>query len=117
MLAGVKPLSLFYDDAAVLAKESTIPYDAFAPYVDCGMFVKDEFECKLRIHQKNRKEIGIKYVLYSLKNQEWRIGIMKAVVFAMLDENFDRDVIDKITGMLLGYDDKDIAKYIASRIR
>jgi hypothetical protein len=44
MLEGKKPLAMFADEISVLPNEIVIPEKDFAPHVESGLIVREEFE-------------------------------------------------------------------------
>ena len=115
MLAGKKPLSMFYDGAD--EKESVIPEDEFDPFVKNGQFAKGTEIFERALDPRTGKPYRIEYVLYALKEEEWRIRAMFLVLRTLMGMAKADEGIDRITGSLLGYSDEENDQYIASRHR
>jgi hypothetical protein len=109
MLAGRKPLALFYDDAGEPAGEAAIPEGRFDPYVARGDFVKGEAMLELP-----DPELGaparVRYVLYALSDERWRIPAMVLALDllgrtpGLADEGLERMIC-----ALLGYTPEETA--------
>ncbi len=76
MLTGRKPLAMFYEELSFLPDEEFIPEKRFSPYVANGKFVRGESDIAGPYSQKLGRETIIKYVLFALKKEEWRINAM-----------------------------------------
>lgn len=108
MLAGEKPLSMFYCGTMNGLEYEYIPEEEFDAYVQSGLFIKDVFEYEVSENPK----IAMKYVLYSLKDEAWRLPALKLVIQVMSKIGRTEESIDRIIGKLLGYSDKEIDDYI-----
>ena len=73
MLERKKPLSMFYDDADVEVDESAIPEVAFGKFVELGQFNKAERVFELAYDPRIGRNRRVRYVLYCLKGEEWRL--------------------------------------------
>lgn len=111
MLTGDKPLSMFYDDADQEPDERIIPEVQFDEYVVSGVFAKGVRIFDLAIHPKTRRPVRVRYVLYALKSEEWRIPAMFLVIETGRMIETPSKAIDWITSRLLGYSDEDIEKH------
>jgi hypothetical protein len=109
MLAKKKPLAMFYCSTFRGREYEVIPEEEFEPYVKAGQFVKEEF-----IVLAGDPEVSVRYVLYALKGEEWRIPALKLVLRTQLKTGgrAAQEGIDRITGALLGYSEEDIDEYI-----
>lgn len=107
MLAGRKPLALFYDDPDDPA--DAIPEARFDRYVGEGLFVKGELVIEMPDPQLGRPS-RVRYVLYALANEQWRVPAAllalrtRFKVTAMADEGLER-----LLCALLGYSDDETA--------
>lgn len=107
MLAGRKPLALFYDDADQPADPSIVPEPDFDPYVERGLFVKGE-----EILGVSDPELGtpvrIRYVFYAVKAEAWRIPAAILALRTRLSVNAMADEgLEKLLCALLGYTDEE----------
>jgi hypothetical protein len=85
MLAGRKPLAMFYAELSELPEEELIPEDAFASHVAANHFVREEVIVDGPFSEKLRRETRIKYVYFALPNETWRIRAM-----ILVNESFDQ---------------------------
>jgi hypothetical protein len=116
MLAGRKPLALFYDDAEQPADDTIIPERRFDPYVERGEFQKGEAILELADLEQGRAA-RVRYVLYAVKAEAWRIPAMllalktHSSVPGLADEGLERLIC-----ALLGYTDEEAAACLEARI-
>ncbi len=112
MLAGEKPLALFYD---TVPECGVIPEQEFAPHVKSGRVVMSE-----RIFHSSEEGApeampSVRVVLYAPPEETWRIdqalSLMEEVVFKRSRPN-DKD--NARLGRLLGYTEEEIGKYLAA---
>jgi len=107
MLAGEKPLAMFYCSTSKGVSYEQIPEQRFDAYVESGRFVKEEMTFDVA------PEVSVRYVLYALKGEEWRISALKLVLREMKRTGkAGQEGIDRITGALLGYSEEEIDEYI-----
>ena len=114
MLSGKKPLAMFYDRADVAEEDSVIPYSDFEPYVRQGRFVKgvEIFESRLTPQEARRERI--KFVLYAVSGEEWRIPAMLLVIRTTLRTTVLPDEgLMRMESALLGYTDEESDAYHA----
>jgi hypothetical protein len=114
MLAGKKPLAMFYADLGWLPDEEIIPEERFAPYVTTGEFVRSEIVYEDGYHPVWQRDIRTKYVFFALNAEAWRIPaiiLAKAVRKKVQSPN---EALDRIEGALLGYTDEEVDAYCAS---
>ena len=114
MLQKTKPLSMFYDDADA-EDDCIIPSQEFDRYVERGMFLKAEQVFELAYDPRASRHQRVRYVLYCLKGEEWRINAMWLALKARMAVKGYDEGIDRIIGSLLGYTDDEINRYIAMR--
>jgi hypothetical protein len=109
MLAGRKPLACFSE---VQTHESSIPEEAFEPYVSSGAVVTAEQFLK----HPDPAIATLRFVYYALPSEQWRFAALMQIherIYGLGQKATDRD--EKEIGHLLGYHDADIAAYIAWR--
>jgi len=116
MLANKKPLSMFYNDADVGHTEAIIPENEFDKHVKVGTLIKAEKIFDLAYDPRLGRNRRMRYVLYCLKGQEWRLEAMLLTLKAMLIVGKYDEGIERIRGSLLGYTDEEIDKHISARI-
>jgi|SRR5580700_2638856 hypothetical protein len=115
MLQETKPLSMFYDDANVGEKDCLIPTEEFDKFVALGIFKKAEQIFDLAFDPSISRHQRVRYVLYCLKGEEWRMNAMfLALKTRMAVDGYDEG-IERIIGSLLGYPDDEISRYVAAR--
>jgi hypothetical protein len=68
----------------------------------------------LAYNSRTGRPCRLRYVLYCLKGEEWRLEAMFLVKKTLLKMRADEG-IDRITGALLGYSDEEIDQYVVSR--
>jgi len=111
MLAGGKPLAHFYDYYPPEPPEEIVPSEAFAPYVDSGLFEQRVF-VELGDPDPAAPQIrGVYHVLYALATEAWRIDAFIAMTCEARvvgwNERFER-----LEGSLLGYTDLENDRHI-----
>jgi hypothetical protein len=108
MLAGQKPLAFFCEEISCLPCEQIIPEERFRPYVECGVFVRDEvlYEGDY-LPQLGRKAV-VKYVFFALKEEAWRIPafLLSHRVFHRTGQHTEQ--LERIQSELLGYTAEEI---------
>jgi hypothetical protein len=113
MLAGTKPLAMFYDDNGE-PDERIVPEQEFDAYVRSGLFVKGTRVFEAAIDPRTDRAVQIRYVLYALKPEEWRVNAMFLVLETLLklrDCMGADEAIERMISKLLGYSDEDFEKY------
>jgi hypothetical protein len=102
MLAGRKPLAMFYAFVHELPNEEFIPEEKFAPYVLEGRCIRVE-EHYDETHPQTGQPLTIRYVFFAEKGEEWRIPAMKLVKATYSRMRKTEEGIERIEGSLLGY--------------
>jgi len=111
MLAGKKPLALFYD---TIPECGVIPEQDFAPHVKSRKVIMSE-----RIFHASEEGVpeatpSVRVVFYAPPEEAWRIdqaiGLMEKALFQRGRSNDD----DVQLGRLLGYTEEDIGQYLVS---
>jgi hypothetical protein len=110
MLSGLKPLAMFY--GGVDPDERIVPEKQFSPYVDSGEFVKKEFVVKLAQDPRTNKPVEVRYVLYSIQSEQWRIDAMRLAIKTMIDMGGADEGLDRMMGFLLGDASEEIEKFV-----
>lgn len=105
MLAGTKPLAMFYD---VVPASIELPEADFEPFVEEGRIIK-------RVELLTLQHSGhtIRFLYYALPGEEWRIDELHSMnleIHSGLRSCTEED--ERRTGVLLGYDDRDIEIFI-----
>jgi hypothetical protein len=107
MLAGAKPLALFYDDADDPA--GAIPEERFAPHVAQGTLVRGDLVLELEdplLGSRGR----VRYVLYAVPAEAWRIPAALLAIRTRLQVNALADEgLERLLCALLGYTDEETA--------
>jgi len=108
MLAGEKPLAMFYDEISFLPDEEIVPEKRFSAYVQNGEFVRGETLVAGSYSEKLDRETKIKYVFFALKDEAWRIDAMTLLVEQWYKTNQWNETCERIESALLGYTDEEI---------
>lgn len=117
MLQRKKPLSMFYDDADFPDDESVIPQQAFDRFVADGLFAKGEEVFEMAIHPQTHQPIRVKYVLYALREEAWRIPAMFLLLKTSLSTTTKPDEgLDRMESALLGYTNEQSDSYHGRRV-
>ena len=108
MLAGRKPLAFFYEEISCLPCERIIPEERFRPYVESGVFVRDEelYEGDY-LPQLGRKAVT-KYVFFAVKEEAWRIPAFRLSQRVFYRTGQHTEQIERIQSELLGYTAEEI---------
>jgi hypothetical protein len=108
MLSGRKPLAVFHDEISVLPNEEIIPEERFQPYVDEGRFVRSEAVFNFGFNQRIGRDAQIKYVLYALSTEAWRIHAFILLKRVTLKTKRNPEEIERMESLLLGYTDEEV---------
>jgi hypothetical protein len=114
MLAGRKPLALFYDDAD--DPLGAIPEALFEPHVAAGAFVKGEL-----VQELADPELGtrarVRYVLYALAAEHWRVPAALLAIRTRMQVNALADEgLERLLCALLGYSDEETAACLEMQV-
>lgn len=115
MLAGRKPLAMFYDDADVASEDSPIPEDDFDLLVEQKGFRKGVRVFNGAFDPRKGGPFRTRYVLYALPGEEWRIPAMFLALEARANTSGYDEGIDRIVGALLGYSNEEIEAHLQRR--
>lgn len=108
MLAGEKPLSLFF---APLSERAGIPEADFAPHVRDGTILK--VEKTIRHRHETVCPSPILIILYALPAERWRIGSALRVIEPVREgERRPLPEDDIEIGRLLGYAEEAVAHFV-----
>ncbi len=100
MLAGTKPLAMFYDREPS-DNAWTIPDEVFAPHVASGRFVQRDLVWLDGAAPPGVR--GTRYVFYALAVEAWRIDAFIAMKTAASLSGDGSDALERLEGALLGY--------------
>lgn len=118
MLAGCKPLSMFYDEIGVLPHEGIIPEERFAPYVISGVFVRGEATFTGRFVASLNRDERIKYVFFATASQAWRIPAISLLLRIRYQTgNWQSEEFERMEASLLGYTDEEVDAWCDHRFR
>ena len=117
MLAGSKPLAMFYDGNEE-PDERIVPEQEFDAYVASGLFVKGTRVFNFATDPRTGRPAQIRYVLYALKSEEWRVNALFLVLETRgrLEEG-PNEAIERMTSNLLGYSDEDFERHWGDKWR
>ena len=108
MLAGTKPLAMFYALTSELPDEELIPERLFSSVVEEGSIVrKDAVVSDSHIREGNQYA-RLKYVFFALNNEDWRIEAMLLLKEQHAKTNLWNETCERIESALLGYTDDEI---------
>ena len=115
MLAGVKPMAMFYAAADELPHEEFVPEEAFAPYVSAKLMSR-------RATQVSTVTPGgaptiLSYVFFALVGEEWRMPAMELLVRALHTGGGWNETCQRVEGALLGYTQEEIDEYCRARFK
>jgi hypothetical protein len=118
MLAGRKPLSMFYDEVSVLPHEDIIPEERFSPHVASGLFVRGEETYTGCFHTGLNRNEQIKYVFFALAKDAWRIPAISLLLrIRYKTGNWQSEEFERMEGCLLGYTDEEVDAWCDHRFR
>jgi len=104
MLAGKKPLAMFYEGVAIPVSE-VYPEEDFMPYVESGLLIRRD-----EIYQPHDGSMAGHYVYYALSNEVWRFDEIHRLQHACLVEGQPwTEDHDRKLGQLLGYTENEIS--------
>ncbi len=105
MLASKKPLAMFSE---VLQVEFPWPDEEFAPYVEQGLIIKQEF-----IDKTSDGLYDLRHLYYALPNEAWRIEKIHPLTLTSYGGWCEQAAADCAEiGRLLGYSEKDIQAFL-----
>jgi hypothetical protein len=113
MLAGKKPMAMFYDEVSHLPNEAIVPDVAFAPHVRSGEFVRREHFVEGAHDPRLKRNVRIQYVFFARSEEAWRIPAMILAMSIGLKVGRPNEALDRLEGALLGYTDDEIEAYCA----
>ena len=105
MLAGCKPLAMFYACAHELPWEELIPEEAFRPHVEAGLFSREDLDVETT--SPDGTPAVVRYVFYAAHGQEWRIQLMSVLVRSLSAGGGWNETCERVQGILLGYTEEE----------
>ena len=109
MLAGKKPLAMFYDEVSFLPHEEIIPEEKFAPYVTSGRFVRGDEIYAGDFHAGLGRNVSIKYVFFAIAEEAWRIPALSFLLrIRYRMSSWQSEEFERMEGLLLGYTDEEV---------
>lgn len=118
MLAGRKPLAMFYDEISCLPHEEIIPESRFAQHVSSGKFVRGEEVFLGDYHSVLKRIEQIKYVFFALAEESWRIPALALLLRVRYQlRAFQSEEMERIESYLLGYTPEEIDAWCDYRFR
>jgi hypothetical protein len=112
MKAGAKPLSMFVEQ--IPPEYESFPEVEFDVLVSEGKLVKRV--CTETTKGPTGQDVRIRRILYALPEEKWRINALLLVqgLYDSLSPGWRPD-LDRIIGLLLGYEREDIEKFLRLR--
>lgn len=103
MLAGRKPLAMFYD---TIPECGVIPEDDFRPYVDKGLLIKSELF-------RDAVDYQMRYIFYALPEEKPLLDKIAALLQSAWSGQCPMDdAYEYKVGSLLGYEEWEISAFI-----
>jgi hypothetical protein len=110
MLRGDKPMAMFTEVCPL--ETGIVPEEEFRPYVESGKFImRERYEPAPSVPGYDG-EVQIRRVLYALPEQAWRIEAMLLLCDVYASQGGWDEGLERMTGKLLGYGDKQIEAFI-----
>ena len=103
MLAGLKPMAMFYAQTDELPNEEFVPDVAFRPHVKAGTLARAEIE--LGTTTPAGTPTVVRYVFFALRSEEWRMQVMAILVRNLYAGGGWNETCERVQGTLLGYSD------------
>lgn len=110
MLAGKKPLAMYYE--VVPIDSGLVPEAMFAPHVAAGRIVMREAFEPTSVPAAVVEEVKLRRVLYALPTETWRIDAMLLLCEVYRQQGGWDAGLERLTGKLLGYDDSQIETWL-----
>jgi len=110
MLAGKKPLAMYYEVVPIDA--GLVPEAIFAPHVATGRIVMREAFEPTSVPAGIVKDAKLRRVLYALPGETWRIDAMLLLCEVYRQQGGWDAGLERLTGKLLGYDDDQIETWL-----
>ncbi len=107
MLAGHKPLSVFYAEVSELPDHRLIPERDFAAYVADGTFVRSESEFDGGFSEKLGRTARIRYVFFASSAERWRIPAFELLLRIRHAHRVHNEAMERYECALLGYTDEE----------
>ena len=108
MLAGRKPLAIFFEEMSLLPDEEIIPEKRFLPYVANGTFTRGETVVSGPFSHKLNRNTQIKIVLFARAEEDWRINAMILLKQQHAKTMVWNETCERIESALLGYSEEEI---------
>jgi hypothetical protein len=105
---------MFYAEIKERPDEGRIPEEAFAPYVECGKFVRGETVITGDSHPKLQRQAEIRYIFCALRQEAWRIQAMTLLIKTSRISGWS-EICERMEGALLGYTDEENDAHCKSR--
>ena len=115
MLKGSKPLSMFYAEISELPDEALIPEDSFKPHLTDQSIIRAETIVKGLTSPVTGNPTEIKYVLFALKSEAWRIEAMLLLIEQHARTEKWNETCERMECFLLGYTEKETDAWCESR--
>jgi hypothetical protein len=112
MIAGTKPLSMFVEP--IPREFEAFPEAEFDALVSRNKLIK--VVSMETVKRPDGKDGQVRRILYTLPDEEWRIKSLLLVqnLYFSLTPGWRPD-LDRVIGLLLGYERKDIESFLESR--
>ena len=118
MLAGKKPLAMFYAEISELPDERFIPDEAFKAFVTSGQFVRTEIEWASGYDPRVNRSLIFRYVFFALQGEEWRIPAMILLKESHAKSNCVwSETLERMSSALLGYSDEEVDAWCETHYR
>lgn len=117
MLQGKKPLSMFYAPTSELPDEDLIPENAFKPHMQNRRIVRSETIIKGPKSPLTNEALDIKYVMFALKDEAWRLEAMLLLVEQHSKTEKWNETCERMECFLLGYSEEETDAWCEKRFQ
>lgn len=101
MVAGRKPLAMFYAEVSELPDDRLIPESRFAPFVESGHFTRHETDIPGGFHSGLQRHLVIRHVFFAAKGEGWRIPAMELLLRESIKGGWN-ETCERVESSLLG---------------
>ena len=115
MLQESKPLAMFYAEISELPDEALIPEDSFKPLLANQSVIRAEAIVQGPRSPKTGNRTNIKYVLFALRSEAWRMEAMLLLVEQHARTGEWNETCERMECFLLGYSDEETDAWCENR--
>jgi hypothetical protein len=117
MLAGKKPLAVFWDEESFYPNDEIFPETHFSPHVNSGRLVSKSLTAKGIFIPKLGRTAQWKYLMYAVAEESWRIPAMVHLINIRLNtiSMWQSEGLERYESSLLGYSDEEVDAWCLHR--